>query len=170
MLTSAAVGSGFGLAENLLRFARPGRMVVGNAWDGWWFPVGLGDALAVPGPTQLVTSWIPDGVTARTWLAPTAADAYNTHLILSAVAGLGLALLLIPAPHPSWPTWPLRVGGITAIGFAIADHAAVNAALTAGDLARALVASRRHGQAHGSRRALRPPNLRDTQPLPSGSL
>jgi hypothetical protein len=117
---------------------------------GWWWPGGIGEVLRVPGPGRLVGQWLPAGVQSQSFFAPATAGVLNLHVVLSAVAGLGLGLILAPPrrrpgaraaglPGRARPLWWVRVVGLGLVGFAVADHAAVNAGLdNATGLARAL--------------------------------
>jgi hypothetical protein len=133
LLACAAVGSGVGLAEQLARYGDQAARAV--AMDGGWFiPAGLLYGVRVPAPGELLTTWLPAGAAGAPFLAVGggAADQLNIHLVWSAVAGLGLALVLRPAGARA------RLAGLALIGFACLDHAANNAQYV-GELAATLV-------------------------------
>ncbi|HEX8861099.1 MAG TPA: PrsW family glutamic-type intramembrane protease, partial [Actinomycetes bacterium] len=91
VLAGAALGAGFGLAEQLLRFAAHTGQAIHLATGGWAIPAGPASA-GVPGVARALGSWLPAGV--ATGGLPDAAGSLDLHLVWSAVAGLGLALAL----------------------------------------------------------------------------
>lgn len=131
VLACAAVGSGFGLAEQLLRFANDADRAIASSSGGWVLPSGILSIQSVPGPTSLLGSWLPAGVGGFSLFGHNAADAINIHLVWSTVAGLGLALLLRSA------TLRARLFGVGLIALTGLDHAANNAQF-GGATARAL--------------------------------
>jgi RsiW-degrading membrane proteinase PrsW (M82 family) len=130
VLTGAALGAGFGLAEQLLRFAAHAGQAVHLDTGGWAIPAGPAST-GVPGVARALGSWLPAGV--ATGGLPDAAGSLDLHLVWSAVAGLGLALALRRGA-----TSRLRLAGLALIALAVADHAAANAQGVAGSLARTL--------------------------------
>jgi len=117
VLVGAAIGSGFGLAENLLRFSHlAGRAIAGQ--DGWVIATSLA-APTVPYPWSAVSSWLPDGVGTGGIFGGGPASTINVHLVWSAVAGLGVALLRRGRAA--------RLAGVLLVVWAAADHAALNA-------------------------------------------
>jgi len=130
VLAGAALGAGFGLAEQLLRFATHAGQAVHLDTGGWAFPAGPA-SVSVPGVARALGSWLPAGV--ATGGLPDAAGSLDLHLMWSAVAGLGLALALRRGADAR-----LRLAGLALIALAVADHAAANTQGTAGSLARTL--------------------------------
>jgi RsiW-degrading membrane proteinase PrsW (M82 family) len=130
VLAGAALGAGFGLAEQLLRFAAHAGQAVHLDTGGWALPAGPA-SVGVPGVARALGSWLPAGV--ATGGLPDAAGSLDLHLVWSAVAGLGLALALRrgAGARP-------RLAGLALIALAVADHAAVNTQGVAGSLARTL--------------------------------
>ncbi|SNX63723.1 protease prsW family protein [Streptomyces sp. TLI_55] len=91
-LLGAALGAGFGLLEALLRYALDADRAI-PAHSGWIVPESL-SAPYVPGLAQVLTSWLPAPV------APLdlgrggeVAVGTFTHLVWSALAGLGVGVL-----------------------------------------------------------------------------
>jgi hypothetical protein len=121
VLACAAVGSGFGLAEQLLRFSDDPDRAIAYPGGGWALPGGILSIQSVPGPSNLLTSWLPAGVGGFALLGQNAADAINIHLVWSTLAGLGLALLLRSKVGRT------RLIGVGLIALAGLDHAANNA-------------------------------------------
>ncbi|HEX8930517.1 MAG TPA: PrsW family glutamic-type intramembrane protease [Actinomycetota bacterium] len=130
VLAGAALGAGFGLAEQLLRFAAHAGQAVHLDAGGWAIPAGPASA-GVPGVARTLGSWLPAGV--ATGGLPDAAGSFDLHLVWSAVAGLGLALALRRGA-----TTRARLAGLALIALAVADHAAANTQGVAGSLARTL--------------------------------
>jgi RsiW-degrading membrane proteinase PrsW (M82 family) len=130
VLGGAALGAGFGLAEQLLRFAAHAGQAVHLDTGGWAIPAGPA-SVGVPGVARALGSWLPAGV--ATGGLPDGAGSLDLHLVWSAVAGLGLALALRrgAGARP-------RLAGLALIALAVADHAAANAQGVAGSLVRML--------------------------------
>ncbi|MBE8474123.1 PrsW family glutamic-type intramembrane protease [Streptomyces justiciae] len=91
-ILGAALGAGFGLLEALLRYALDADRAIA-AHGGWIVPESL-SAPYVPGPAHVLTSWLPAPV------APLdlgrggeVAVGTFTHLVWSALAGLGVGVL-----------------------------------------------------------------------------
>ncbi len=133
VLVGGALGSGFGLAEALLRFAGDAGGAVAQSDGGWSLPVDL-SLPTVPGPWQIVTSWLPAGVAPGLLFSNLPGAGLNLHLVWGCVVGLGAALLL---RGPGRRARLLGVGLVLLVGV---DHAAFNARLSGGDLANALTA------------------------------
>jgi RsiW-degrading membrane proteinase PrsW (M82 family) len=117
----AALGSGFGLTENILRFSHGGIAATLSASEGYWhFSRGLND-IAIPGLDALLTSWLPVAARAQGLLSAQAIS-INLHLVWSALAGLSVGLLMRRG----------RRRWLALIPFLIAylDHAGMNAALS----------------------------------------
>jgi hypothetical protein len=115
LLVGAALGAGFGLLEALL-------YVGGDAGralrfpDGWVVPTGLRPPY-VPGIEQALTSWLP-GPYSVSQLSPVGPDT-GFHIVWSAVAGLGVGMLL------RW-RGPSRLFGLLPVVLVSAAHAAHN--------------------------------------------
>lgn len=117
VLVGAAIGSGFGLAENLLRFSHlAGRTI--DAQGGWVIATNLATP-TVPNLGSALTSWLPDGVATGGLFGAGPADAINVHLVWSAVAGFGVGLARSSRAG--------RLPGVLLVTWAAADHAALNA-------------------------------------------
>jgi hypothetical protein len=123
VIVGAALGSGFGLAEDLYRFIDS----TNAAWTGqeWLLRGRIADGVIVPGPSSTIVSWLPAGVVgigvrrtfAGTW------PALDPHLVLSAIGGLAVGLLLRHRRSLAHYT------GIALLLLAGVDHALFNAAL-----------------------------------------
>jgi hypothetical protein len=119
VLIAAATGSGYGLAENLYRYA--GSPDAAHAIAGGW-AISIGNVtLLVPGFLRTLTSWLPAGTV---FVEETIR--VNSHLVWSAIGGLAVGLLIRYRTRAA----RLIAGGLLLyIGL---DHAAGNAALTSG--------------------------------------
>lgn len=92
LLLGAALGAGFGLLEALMRFGHR----AGNAIavpQGWVLPVSLSPPV-IPGPGSALTSWFPAPVGNDSLFLLTDGPGTNSHLVWSAIAGLGIGLLV----------------------------------------------------------------------------
>ena len=74
LLVAAGVGSGFGLAEQLLRYSTRAHLAFGGPWQGGAFPFGMA-AVHVPGPGALLGSWLPAGAQVQSFLDRSPIDA-----------------------------------------------------------------------------------------------
>ena len=110
VLVGAAVGSGFALAVNLLRWAGLADQAAPDPGGGWLLPAGV----RVPGLGEALLSLLPAGV--ETGAAGLAGGGTNLHLVWGAVAGLGVALL---SPERERR---LRVVGGVLLVLVVADH------------------------------------------------
>ena len=113
VLIAAAVGSGYGLAEHLYRFASSPNVAEGVS-GGWAMAIGRYTPM-VPGIFNSLTSWLPPGI----WFdeEPTRV---NWHLAWSAIGGLAVGLAL---------RYPKRSARLTAAGLFLLialDHASGN--------------------------------------------
>ena len=131
VLAGAAIGAGFGLAEDLLRYADQAVRAVHLPAGGWIIPVGLNPP-TVPGIGHLLGSWLPAGVAGGGVLGSVPGDAIDVHLVWSSLAGLGVALAVRQGQRR------IRLAGLALVLLAAADHAAFNTQGVAGELARAL--------------------------------
>ena len=92
LLLGAATGGGFGLLEALMRFgSRAGSAIHGPG--GWLLPISLSSPV-VPNPGVIFTSWLPAPVGSDSFLSLSSGADTNLHLAWSAVAGLGIGLLV----------------------------------------------------------------------------
>lgn len=113
VLVAAALGSGFGLAEHLYRFASSPGAAQGVS-GGWAMDFGRYTPM-VPGILSSLTSWLPNGV----WF-PEDPTRVNWHLAWSAIGGLALGLTVrVPKKAARW-----SAGGLFL--FIALDHAAGN--------------------------------------------
>lgn len=90
VVVGAALGGGFGLLEAVLRFGLDADRVITR--DGGWI---VPDSLFppyVPGPSQVFTAWLPAPFGQMSTSGPPIAETF-THLVWTAVAGLGVGLL-----------------------------------------------------------------------------
>ncbi|MEU8626747.1 PrsW family glutamic-type intramembrane protease [Streptomyces sp. NPDC048669] len=92
VVLGSALGAGFGLLEALLRFAAEAKRAIPRAHGGWVIPDGLSPPY-VPGPHQVFTSWLPAPF-ATLEMGQEAASATFSHLVWTALAGLGVGVLL----------------------------------------------------------------------------
>jgi len=113
LLVGAAIGSGFGLAEHLYRYASSPDAA--EAVRGGWIMTFGRYTPTVPGIPSSLTSWLPNGV----WF-PEDPTRVNWHLAWSAIGGLALGI---------WVRNPKRAARLTAVGMFVLiglDHAAGN--------------------------------------------
>ncbi|MBQ1094076.1 PrsW family glutamic-type intramembrane protease [Streptomyces sp. B93] len=114
----AGLGAGFGLLEGVLRYALDGDRVLARE-GGWIVP----DSLAppyIPGVTRILTSWLPAPVASLgLGQAGDITVATFTHLVWTAVAGLGVGILY---RAPGW----LKPVSLVLVGAAGAHHALNN--------------------------------------------
>jgi RsiW-degrading membrane proteinase PrsW (M82 family) len=113
LLIAAAIGSGFGLAEHLYRYASSPDAA--EAVRGGWIMTFGRYTPTVPGIGSSLTSWLPNGV----WF-PEDPTRVNWHLAWSAIGGLALGLAV---RNPTRAARPSAVGLFLLIGL---DHAAGN--------------------------------------------
>jgi hypothetical protein len=116
VLLGAAVGAGFGLLEALVRYGSRAGSAVGVP-GGWLLPLSLSPPF-VPAPATAVTSWLPAPAGGDALLLPDDSGT-NLHLAWSAVAGLGVGLLIRGRG-------PVRLAGPLLVLLVGADHAAYN--------------------------------------------
>jgi hypothetical protein len=127
VLIAAGTGSGYGLAENLYRYA--GSPDSAHAIAGGWAIIIGRHALLVPGILHTLTSWLPAGT-----VPVDETITVNSHLVWSAIGGLAVGLIV---RHRTRAARLVAGGLFLYIGL---DHAAGNAALTRGSWLSALVA------------------------------
>ncbi len=116
ILIAAATGSGYGLAENLYRYA--GSPHAAHAVAGGWAIVIGKYTLLVPGVVRTVTSLFPAGT-----VFVDETIRVNSHLVWSALGGLAVGLII---RHRTRAARLIAGGLLLYIGL---DHAAGNAAL-----------------------------------------
>ncbi|MFJ2418255.1 PrsW family intramembrane metalloprotease [Streptomyces brevispora] len=92
VVLGSALGAGFGLLEALLRFAAEAKRAIPRPHGGWVIPDGLSPPY-VPGPHQVFSSWLPAPF-ATLEMGQEAASATFSHLVWTALAGLGVGVLL----------------------------------------------------------------------------
>jgi hypothetical protein len=134
LLLGAATGAGFGLLEALMRFGSRAGTAVGMP-GGWVLPISLSPPM-VPSPGSTMTSWLPAPAGGDGLLSFGAGTGTNLHLAWSALAGLGVGLLVRGRG-------PVRLRGPLLVALVGADHAAYNYDLRHpghGDLAAHLAA------------------------------
>lgn len=121
VLTGAASGSGFGLAEALYRFGSSSHAA--HPTDHGWFLATRMDFPFVPSIWTTITSWLPSGVASSDiyFFGVKGHPWVNLHLAWSAIAGLGIALILLRREAIA------RVAGIVLLLYVGTDHAAWNA-------------------------------------------
>ncbi|MFF9405775.1 PrsW family glutamic-type intramembrane protease [Streptomyces anandii] len=86
----AALGSGFGLLEAVLRYGLDANRAIARG-GGWIIP----DSLAppyVPGLGQVLTAWLPAPFSQLDMLGPPATETFS-HLVWTAMTGFGVGLL-----------------------------------------------------------------------------
>lgn len=95
ILLCAALGSGFGLTEQVFRFSHRTEYAFWSSSDGAWIlPLAL-DPPAIPGMWRSLSSWLPNGVTTFIMVGLVSAPVnQNIHLVWSVVAGLGLGVFV----------------------------------------------------------------------------
>ncbi|MFJ2707753.1 PrsW family glutamic-type intramembrane protease [Streptomyces sp. NPDC087428] len=92
VVLGSALGAGFGLLEALLRFAAEAKRAIPRPHGGWVIPDGLSPPY-VPGPHQVFSSWLPAPF-ATLEMGQEAVSATFSHLVWTALAGLGVGVLL----------------------------------------------------------------------------
>jgi hypothetical protein len=117
LLHGAATGAGFGLLEALMRFGSRAGTAVGMP-GGWVLPISLSPPM-VPSPGSTMTSWLPAPAGGDGLLSFGAGTGTNLHLAWSALAGLGVGLLVRGRG-------PVRLLGPLLVALVGADHAAYN--------------------------------------------
>lgn len=91
VVLGAALGGGFGLLESVLRFGLDANRAIAGADGGWIIPDSLSPPY-IPGPSQVFTAWLPAPFGQSTLVGPPVAETFS-HLVWSALAGLGVGLL-----------------------------------------------------------------------------
>jgi hypothetical protein len=126
VIVGAALGSGFGLAEDLYRYSAAAANA-GSIHGGWLLRPDFGTIVTVPSPWTTVTSWLPSGAVPRGLFsfASRTPSALNLHAAWSAIAGLGAGLFVLDRRLIA-----RRVGFILLLYVGL-DHALSNAALSA---------------------------------------
>ena len=127
VLVGAALGAGFGLAEELYRF---GAAPANADWSagGWVVRTGWATVVTVPGLWTTLTSWLPRGAAPESLfsLVSDTLRHVNLHLVWSAVGGFGLGLIRL---HRG--SRPAVRAGIICLLYVSLDHALINWALNA---------------------------------------
>jgi RsiW-degrading membrane proteinase PrsW (M82 family) len=121
VLTGAAAGSGFGLAESLFRYGAEAHRA--KAIDQGWvlttnisFPV-------VPGLWSTINSWLPDAGAPWDQISVAGRFPPNPHLVWSALGGLAVGLIVLRRG------WRWRTLGAALLLYVALDHTAWNAAI-----------------------------------------
>ena len=121
-LVGGALGSGFGLAEDLYRYSAAPASAF---WNGAGFVIrtNFSTIITVPGPWTTMTSWLPSIVVQHNpfSLSGSAAHLVDRHTVWSAIAGLAVGLLLKKRDSIG------HRAGIGLFVFACLDHAISNA-------------------------------------------
>lgn len=90
VVVGAALGAGFGLLEAVLRFGLDADRAMPRG-GGWIIPDSLSPPY-VPGLEQVLTSWLPAPFSQLDLGGPPGTETF-THLVFTAMAGLGAGLL-----------------------------------------------------------------------------
>jgi hypothetical protein len=133
VLLGAALGSGFGLAENLYRHGDAVQQAVAVN-DGWVF----GNALRpfmVPGFLETLTMWLPTGVFVGEGMLGPRGFTVNLHLIWSALGGLAVGLWTVDGGSRA------RLAAVLILLFVSADHAIFNLRVSSTSSSVALLTS-----------------------------
>ncbi|RFU83259.1 PrsW family intramembrane metalloprotease [Streptomyces triticagri] len=93
VVLGAALGSGFGLLESVLRFGLDAERAVPNRGGGWIIPQGIFAAPHIPGLEQVLTSWFPAPSGQLRLGAGAEYTATSPHLVWTTLGGLGVGLL-----------------------------------------------------------------------------
>jgi RsiW-degrading membrane proteinase PrsW (M82 family) len=133
VLTGAAVGSGFGLAENLYRFGASPYQAL-TVHGGWSLATSLALPF-VPSIRTTLTSWLPPGTSAGDIFFPGISGQpwVNLHLAWSAIGGLAVGLMRLR------PGVVGRIAGALLLLYIGLDHAAWNATGAYGSSVRELL-------------------------------
>ncbi|MEV7953599.1 PrsW family glutamic-type intramembrane protease [Streptomyces sp. NPDC087532] len=91
VVLGAALGAGFGLLESVLRFGMEADRAIPRPEGGWIIPDSFFPPY-VPGPVQVLTTWLPAPFSESSMSVAPTADTF-THLVWTAMAGLGVGLL-----------------------------------------------------------------------------
>jgi hypothetical protein len=125
VLVGAALGAGFGLAEDLYRYAWRVQSAIADD-RGWTLAINIGLPW-VPNLSTSATSWLPESPQFQGFgVATFPQDPVNTMLVCSTLGGLAVGLILLRR-H-----WLARIAGVAVLLFAGGLHAAENASLTVG--------------------------------------
>lgn len=116
----AAIGGGFSLAEALLRFSGRASRAIADGDGGFLLAISLSPP-HISGIGPLLTTWLPPPVDTLD-LFGGAGQGLNYHLVWTALAGLGLALVLRRRGS-------LRLLGLVPLLYATVDHMATNYAV-----------------------------------------
>jgi PrsW family intramembrane metalloprotease len=127
VLIAAGTGSGYGLAENLYRYA--GSPDSAHAIAGGWAIIIGRHTLLVPGILHTLTSWLPAGT-----VSADETISVNSHLVWSAIGGLAVGLIV---RHRTRAARLVAGGLLLYIGL---DHAAGNAPVGSGSWLSPLIA------------------------------
>ena len=90
VVLGAALGGGFGLLEAVLRYGLDADRAIARG-GGWIIPDSLSPPY-VPGPEQVFTAWLPAPFSQLDLGGPAVTETFS-HLVFTAMAGLGVGLL-----------------------------------------------------------------------------
>ncbi|HEY9290568.1 MAG TPA: PrsW family glutamic-type intramembrane protease [Microlunatus sp.] len=121
LILGAGIGSGFALAEAMLRYGSSAAKAVSDASGGYLVAVSLSPP-EVRGLGAMLTSWLPAPVGSWDLFGP-ATSGLNLHLLWTALAGLGIGVLVRTR---GW----YRLLGLLPLLYAAVDHAASNFAIS----------------------------------------
>ncbi|MFD7715831.1 PrsW family glutamic-type intramembrane protease [Streptomyces sp. NPDC059814] len=117
VVLGAGLGAGFGLLEAVLRYGLDAGRAIPRDGGGWVIPDSLFPPY-IPGLKQVFAAWLPGPTGQSSIVGPQAAETFS-HLVWTALAGLGVGLL--------WRTrgW-VRVLAVVPVAAASAHHAVNN--------------------------------------------
>lgn len=117
LLAGAAVGAGFSLAEALLRYGGQASRGISDGHGGFVLLTGLNPP-HVLGIAASLTRWLPPPVDTLHLFGGGGGDV-NNHLVWTALAGLGLGVLMRARG-------PRRLLGLVPLAYVSVDHAVLN--------------------------------------------
>ena len=122
LILGAGIGSGFALAEAMLRYSSSAARAIPDGSGGYLAAVSLSPP-DVRGLGEMLTSWLPAPVGSWDLFGPDTSG-LNLHLLWTALAGLGIGVLVRTR---GW----YRLLGLLPLLYAAVDHAASNFAISA---------------------------------------
>jgi RsiW-degrading membrane proteinase PrsW (M82 family) len=121
VLTGAAAGSGFGLAESLFRYGAAAHRA--NSIDQGWMLTTNMSYPVVPSVWSTINSWLPEAGVPFDKIAASGRFPPNVHLVWSALGGLAVGLIMLRRG------WRWRTLAAVLLVYVAVDHTAWNAAL-----------------------------------------